>query len=85
MPGFFEKFIFGLEAFPYSNKMSLSLAKLDVTSEKVDVISKVHYFDFLVSCLYTFNPLSLSSKWVATLVTITYRNMDSKQSAKLPT
>ena len=35
--------------------------------------SKVHYFNFLVSCLYTFNPLSLSLKWVMTLVETTYR------------
>ena len=35
--------------------------------------SKVHYFDFLVSGLYTFNPLSLSLKWVMTLFETTYR------------
>ena len=58
---------------------------VDVTSEKFGVRSKVQYFDFLVSCLYTLNPLSLSMKWVATLVATTYTNMESMQSAKLPT
>ena len=32
--------------------------------QKMFVINKVHYFDFLVSCLHTFNPLSLSLKSV---------------------
>ena len=36
----------------------------DLTSKNVCVISKVHYFDFLVSCLYTFNPLLLPLKCV---------------------
>ena len=57
---------------------------VDVTSKKVGFISKVHYFDFLLSCLYTLNPLSLSFKWVVTLVPTTYRNMENRQSAKLP-
>ena len=54
----------------------------DVTSKYVCVISKVHYFDFLVSCLYTFNPLSLSLKWVTVLVATINRNMESGQSCK---
>ena len=76
MPGFFKKFIFG---------STLSDKAADVTSEKVGAISKVHYFDFLVSCLYNLNPLSLSLKWVATVLATTYRNMESRQSAKLYT
>ena len=55
---------------------------VDVTSKNICVISKVHYFDFLVSCLYTFNSLSLSLKWVAVLVATTSRNMESGQSCK---
>ena len=43
---------------------------VDATSENV------HYFDFWVSCLYTFNPLSLSLKWVMILVPTIYRNME---------
>ena len=60
--GFFEKFIFELEAFSYSIGMELSLASkaVDVTLKSVRVISELHYFHFLVFCLYTFNPLSLS-------------------------
>ena len=42
----------------YQNELDPDKA-VDVTSEKVGVISKVHYFDFLVSCMYTLNPLSL--------------------------
>ena len=53
--------------------MGLCLAKQLMSPQKIIVISKVHYFDFLVSCLYTFNPLLFSSKWVMTLVEITYR------------
>ena len=53
--------------------MGLSLAKQLMSPQKMFVISKVHNFDFLVSCLYTFNPLSLSLKWVMTLVETTYR------------
>ena len=53
--------------------MGLCLAKQLVSPHKIIVVSKVHYFDFLVSCLYTFNPLSLSLKWVMILVETTYR------------
>ena len=53
--------------------MALFLVKQLMSPQKIIVISKVHYFDFLVSCLYTFNPLSLSLKWVMTLVETTYR------------
>ena len=55
-----------------SDKGLVSGKAVDVTSEN-NCHSKVHYFDFLVSCLYTFNPLSLSLKWVITLVETTYR------------
>ena len=79
MPGFFEKFILGLEAFSYSIRMSLSLAKLLISpQEKVGVISQVHHFHFLVSCLHTFNPLLLLLKSVVTLFATTYRKMESK-------
>ena len=48
--------------------------------------SKVHCFDFLVSSLYTFNPLSLSLKWVMTFAETTYREKRGERSpAKLPT
>ena len=62
--------------------MSLAGKAVDVTSKSVCVISKVHYFDFLVSCLYTFYLLSLSLKWVTVLVATTNRNMESGQSRK---
>ena len=45
---------------------------VDATS-KSNRHSKVQYFDFFVSCLYTFNLLSLSLKWVMILVEKTYR------------
>ena len=45
-------------------------------------LENVHYFDFWASCLYTFNVLSLSLKWVSTLVVTTYRNMESRESCK---
>ena len=43
--------------------IGLYLAKQLMSPQKIIVISKAHYLDFLVSCLYTFNPLSLSLKW----------------------
>ena len=73
MPEFFEKFIFDLEAFSYI-RMSLSGKAVDVTSENV------LYFNFWVSCLYTFNPLPLLLKWVMTLVGTTY--IERKQSCR---
>ena len=63
-------------------RLSLAGKAVDVTSFNVCVISKVHYFDFLVSCLYTFNTLSLSLKRVTVLVATTNRNMESGQSCK---
>ena len=63
--------IFELEDFCYSIRMGLCLPKQLMSPQKIIVISKVHYFDFLVSCLYTFNPLSLSLKSVMTLVETT--------------
>ena len=53
--------------------MGLCLAKQLMSPQKIILISKVHYFDFLVSCFYTFNPLSLLIKWVMTLVETTHR------------
>ena len=53
--------------------MGLCLAKQLMSPQKIIVISKVHYFDSLISCLYTLNPLSLSLKWVMTLVETIYR------------
>ena len=55
--------------------MGLCLAKQLMSPQKIIVISKVNYFDLMVSCLYTFNPLSLSLKWVMTLVETTYRDI----------
>ena len=49
----------------------------------VDVPSEnVLYFNFWVSCLYTFNPLPLLLKWVTTLVGTTWRNMQSRHSRR---
>ena len=44
--------------------MGSSLEKQLMSPQKMFAITKVHYFDFLVSCLHTFNPLSLSLKSV---------------------
>ena len=60
--------------------MGLCLTKQLMSPQKIIVISKVHYFDFLVSCLYTFNPLSLLLKWVMTLVE---RNVEREKSCKI--
>ena len=63
--------------------MSLCLAKQLMSPQKIIFIRKVHYFDFLVSCLYTF--VSLSLKWVMTLVETTYveRNVEKEKSCKI--
>ena len=53
--------------------MGLCLAQQLMSPQKIIVISKVHHFDLLASCLYIFNPLSLSLKCVMTLVETTYR------------
>ena len=45
-------------------------------------LESVPYFNFWASCLYTFNPLSLSLKLVSTLVLTTYRNIESRKSCK---
>ena len=60
--------------------MGLSLAKQLVSPQKMFVLNKVHYFDFLVFCLYTFNSLSLSLKWLMTLVATAYINMERGKS-----
>ena len=59
----------------YQNGLESGIS-VDVTSENVI------YFNFWVSCLYTFNPLPLLLKWVMTLVGTTYRNMESRQSCR---
>ena len=48
------------------------------------VIDKVHYFDLLVSCMYTFNPLSLSLKWVMTWLQQHTEILSVGSPAKLP-
>ena len=63
--------------------MGLSLAKQLMSPRIMFVINKVHYFDFLVSCLYTFDPLSLSLKWMMTLVETTERNVERGKSCKI--
>ena len=53
------------------------------SGKAVDVLSEnALYFNFLVSCLYTFNLLLLLLKWVTTLAATTYRNMESRQSCR---
>ena len=82
MPGFFEKFIFELETFPYSIKMGLSQEKQSMSLQKMFVLSPK--FTILNSwspvCTMTFNLLLLS--WVTTLVATTNRSMVSGQSCK---
>ena len=63
--------------------MGLCLAKQLMSPQKIIVISKVYYFDFLVSCLYTLNPSSLSLKWMMTLVETTERNVERGKSCKI--
>ena len=74
--------VFELEEFYYSTRMGLSLAKQLMKPQKMFVIN-VHYFNFLVSCLYTFNPLSLSLKWVVILVETKCSNMERGKSCKI--
>ena len=71
-----------LEDFSYNIGMGLTLAKQLLSPQEMFVINRVYYFDFLVSCLYTFNPLSLSMKWVIALVATTYRNKERRKSYK---
>ena len=75
--------VFELEEFYYSTRMGLSLAKQLMKPQKMFVINKVHYFDFLISYLYTFNPLSLSLKWVVILVETKCSNMERGKSCKI--
>ena len=77
MSWFFEKFIYKLEAFSYI-RIGLSLEKHLMSLQAMFTILT---FGSPV-CIYTFNPLPLSLKWVATLVATTYRNMESRQSYK---
>ena len=63
MPGFLKvNFWAGGLLLLYQN--GLESGKAVDSPQKMFVINKVHYFDFLVSCLHTFNPLSLSLKSV---------------------
>ena len=59
----------------YQNGLEFGKAA-DVTSENV------LYFNFQVSCVYTFNLLPLLLKYVMTLVGTTNRNMESGQSSR---
>ena len=61
--------------------MGLCLAMQLMSPQKIIVISKVHYFDFMVSRMYNFNPLSLSLEWVMTLVETTYREKRGEREA----
>ena len=63
--------------------MGSCLAMQLMSPQKIILISKVHYFDFLVSCLYTFDPLSLSLKYMMTLVETTERNVERGKSCKI--
>ena len=76
----------GMLLFIVSDNVLVSGKAVDVASES-NRHSKIHYFDFLVSCLYTFNTLPLSMKWVMTLVETTDREKrgGEKGLAKLPT
>ena len=62
--------------------MLVSCKAVDVTSKSFCVISKIHYSDFMVFCLYTFNLFPLSLKRVTTLVATTYKNMESRLICK---
>ena len=63
--------------------MGSCLAMQLISPQKIILISKVHYFDFLVSCLYTFDPWSLSLKYMMTLVETTERNVERGKSCKI--
>ena len=63
--------------------MGSCLAMQLMSPQKIILISKVHYFDFLVSCLYTFDPLLLSLKYMMTLVETTERNVERGKSCKI--
>ena len=72
---FWKVYFWAGSLFIYQNGLESHKA-VGVTSENI------HYFDFCVSWLYTFNPLSLSLNWVTTLVATIYRNMETRQSCK---
>ena len=55
MPGFFGKFIFGVEAFSYSIKMGLRLTKLLMSPQKKLVLSAK--FTILISWSAVCTPL----------------------------
>ena len=86
MAAFYENFIFKLESFSYHIVSECAYVwqskAVDVTSESFCVISKVHYFVFMLFCLYTFNLFPLSLKLMMTLVATTYKNMESRLICK---
>ena len=67
--GCFQKFILELETFS-------NIKAVDFTLENVQ------YFNLLIPCLYTLNPLSLLMNWVTTFDKATYRTMESRESCK---
>ena len=59
----------------------LSFISVIESGKAVDVTSEnAHFFDFWLSCLCTFNPLSLQLTWVTTLVATTRRYIDGIDS-----
>ena len=72
---FLEIYFWAWSFLIYQNGLESGKA-VDVTSENV------LYFNFWVSCLYTFNPLPLLLKCVMNMVGTTYRNMESRQSCR---
>ena len=65
--------------------MGLCLAKQLMSPPKIIVIRKVLYFDFLISCLDTFNSLSLYhwNGWWPWLKQYTERNVEKEKSCKI--
>ena len=65
--------------------MGLYLAKQLMSPLKFIFIRKVHYIDFLVSCLYTFNPLCHYhwNGWWPWLKQHTERNVEKEKSCKI--
>ena len=74
MHGFFENFVFELEAFSYMGP-GLSLTKQLISPQKM-------FFILIFVSPVTFNPLSSLLKCVTTLVATAYRNMESRQSGR---
>ena len=64
--------------------MGLCLTMQLMSPQKIIVINNVHYFDFLVSCLHTFNPLSLSLKSVGNDLGCKCNNMQKHEEKGSP-